>query len=136
VQLVTRAREAFIVAGACLFLYFTGLAEIPFYTRGEPREGLVVREMLRSGEWLVPARPDGEPARKPPLYYWSAAAARAALPDAPELALRLPSAAFATGAVLGTWRPRARSGVRRRPAAGSCSRRASVDARATSARVT
>src|SRR5437870_6710904 len=68
-----------------------------------PREGLVVREMLRSGEWLVPARPEGELARKPPLYYWAAAAALGALPERPEMALRLPSAVLGTGAVLGTW---------------------------------
>ena len=51
---------------ACLLLFFTGLGDVPFYTRGEPREALVAREMLRTGEWLVPARPDGELTRKPP----------------------------------------------------------------------
>jgi 4-amino-4-deoxy-L-arabinose transferase-like glycosyltransferase len=101
--LLTRAHEALVVVGACAVLYFTGLGEIPFHTRGEPREGLVVREMLRTDEWLVPARPDGEPARKPPLYYWSAATALATLPEPPELALRLPSALFATAAVVGVW---------------------------------
>src|SRR5439155_12228027 len=40
---------------------------------------------------------------KPPLYYWGAAAALGALPERPELALRLPSAVLGTGAVLGTW---------------------------------
>src|SRR5439155_1487294 len=91
------------VVAACAALPLTGASRIPFYTRGEPREGLVAREMLRSGQWLVPARPDDEPARKPPLYYWAAAAALAALPDRPELALRLPSAALGAAAVLGTW---------------------------------
>jgi 4-amino-4-deoxy-L-arabinose transferase-like glycosyltransferase len=98
-----RVREPLLLLAACAVLYLTGAADIPFYTRGEPREGLVVREMLAKGEWLVPARPDGEPARKPPLYYWAAAAATRALPDQPELALRLPSAVLATGAVLATW---------------------------------
>jgi len=97
------AGEAVLLAAGCLVLYLAGAADIPFYTRGEPREGLVVREMLRSGEWLVPARPEGELARKPPLYYWAAAAALGALPERPELALRLPSAVLGTGAVLGTW---------------------------------
>ncbi len=97
------AREAVLLAAGCLALYLAGAAGIPFYTRGEPREGLVVREMLGSGEWLVPARPEGELARKPPLYYWAAAAALGALPERPELALRLPSAVLGTGAVLGTW---------------------------------
>ncbi|TMB04501.1 MAG: hypothetical protein E6J70_03905 [Deltaproteobacteria bacterium] len=101
--LVTPGREAVVVVAACAALALAGASRIPFYTRGEPREGLVAREILRSGQWLVPARPDDEPARKPPLYYWAAAAALAALPDRPELALRLPSAALGTAAVLGTW---------------------------------
>ena len=101
--LVTPGREALVVMAACAALSLSGASRVPFYTRGEPREGLVVQEMLRSGKWLVPARPDDEPARKPPLYYWVAAPALAALPDRPELALRLPSAALGGAAVLGTW---------------------------------
>jgi 4-amino-4-deoxy-L-arabinose transferase-like glycosyltransferase len=100
---MSATREALVLGAACALLYLTGTADIPFYTRGEPREGLVVREMLRRGEWLVPARPEGEPARKPPLYYWSAAPALAALPGEPERALRLPSAVLGSAAVLGTW---------------------------------
>ncbi|HZP40630.1 MAG TPA: glycosyltransferase family 39 protein [Candidatus Binatia bacterium] len=95
--------EAVVLVAACAVLYLTGLGDIPFYTRGEPREGLVVREMLRTGSWLVPARPEGEPARKPPLYYWLAATSLATLPDPPERALRLPSAIAAAAAVVGTW---------------------------------
>jgi 4-amino-4-deoxy-L-arabinose transferase-like glycosyltransferase len=100
---VTRRREALLLVVVCLVAYGSGLGDVAFYTRGEPREGLVVREMLRSGEWLVPRRPEGEVARKPPLYYWLAAPVVRALPDAPELALRLPSALVATAAVLATW---------------------------------
>src|SRR5262249_8153204 len=104
VQLLVRAgREALVVLAACGALSLSGAARVPFYTRGEPREGLVVREMLRSGAWLVPERPDDQPARQPPLYYWAGAAALSALPDRPELALRLPSALFGAAAVLGTW---------------------------------
>jgi 4-amino-4-deoxy-L-arabinose transferase-like glycosyltransferase len=99
---VSAGRELAVLV-ACAIAYFVGTGEVPFYTRGEPREGLVVREMLRTGDWLVPARPDDEPTRKPPLYYWAAAPVLAALPDAPERALRLPSAVLATAAVLATW---------------------------------
>jgi 4-amino-4-deoxy-L-arabinose transferase-like glycosyltransferase len=88
---------------ACLLLFFTGLGDVPFYTRGEPREALVAREMRRTGEWLVPARPDGELTRKPPVFYWAAAAALTLLPERPELAARLPSALLATAGVLVTW---------------------------------
>jgi hypothetical protein len=100
---VTRRREAWLLVVACLVAYGTGLGDVAFYTRGEPREGLVVREMLQSGEWVVPRRPEGEVARKPPLYYWLAAPIVRALPDARELALRMPSTITATAAVLATW---------------------------------
>jgi 4-amino-4-deoxy-L-arabinose transferase-like glycosyltransferase len=100
---VSARRELLLLAMVCLLTYGSGLGDVAFYTRGEPREGLVVREMLRSGAWAVPRRPEGEVARKPPLYYWLAAPIVRALPDAPELALRLPSAIVATGAVLITW---------------------------------
>jgi 4-amino-4-deoxy-L-arabinose transferase-like glycosyltransferase len=101
---MTAGREALLVVTVCALVYLSAIGDrVPFFTRGEPREGLVAREMLRRGEWLVPARPDGEPTRKPPLYYWLAAATLRAVPAAPELALRLPSAALGTAAVLGTW---------------------------------
>jgi len=100
---MTAGREALVLGIVCATLYLTGTADVPFYTRGEPREGLVVREMLATGRWLVPTRPAGEPARKPPLYYWLAAGTLRALPEMPERALRLPSALLAAAAVLGTW---------------------------------
>jgi 4-amino-4-deoxy-L-arabinose transferase-like glycosyltransferase len=95
--------EGAILVVACALLYLTGSGEVPFYTRGEPREGLVVREMLRTGDWLVPARPGGALAKKPPLYYWTAAATTTLLPHPPERAMRLPSALFGTAGVLVTW---------------------------------
>ena len=96
-------RAPLLLVAACLVLFFTGLGSVPFYTRGEPREALVAREMIRTGEWLVPARPDGELTRKPPLFYWAAATSLTLLPERPELAARLPSALLATAGVLVTW---------------------------------
>jgi 4-amino-4-deoxy-L-arabinose transferase-like glycosyltransferase len=98
-----RWREAAVLLTACAALYLTGMGDVPLYTRGEPREGLVVREIVRTGAWLVPMRPEGEPTRKPALYYWTAALALEAMPDRPERALRLPPALFATAAVLAIW---------------------------------
>src|SRR4029077_21166656 len=51
----------------------------------------------------VPVRPDDEPARKPPLYYWAAAPVLAAMPSRPELALRVPSVVLGAAGVLATW---------------------------------
>ena len=96
-------RAPLLLVAACLVLFFTGLGSVPFYTRGEPREALVAREMIRTGEWLVPARPDGELTRKPPIFYWAAATSLSLLPERPELAARLPSALLATAGVLLTW---------------------------------
>ena len=95
--------EGGILVVACVFLYLTGSGDVPFYTRGEPREGLVVREMLRTGDWLVPTRPGGDLAKKPPLYYWAAATTMTLLPDPPERAMRLPSVLLGTAGVLVTW---------------------------------
>ena len=76
-------RALLLLTAACLLLFFTGLGSVPFYTRGEPREALVAREMIRTGEWLVPARPEGELTRKPPVFYWASATSLALLPDRP-----------------------------------------------------
>src|SRR5262249_12989063 len=59
--------------------------------------------MIRTGEWLGPARPEGELPRKPPVFYWASATFLALLPDRPELAARLPSALLGTAGVLLTW---------------------------------
>src|SRR5581483_1142136 len=102
-QRMRALRETLGLVAVCAALYLAGTGTTPFYTRGEPREGLVVREMLATGRWLVPERPAGEVARKPPLYYWLAAICLRALPARPERALRLPSALGGTAGVLVTW---------------------------------
>src|ERR1044072_3012938 len=48
-----RFRHIAILAAFCLILLFIGLSELPFYTRGEPREGLVLWEMYFSGNWIL-----------------------------------------------------------------------------------
>ena len=101
--MTTITRDLIFLLAACLLVHFVGLGDVSFYTRGEPREGLVVREMLATGHWLVPARPEGELTRKPPLYYWVAAPLVRALPEHPELAMRLASAVPATLTAFGTW---------------------------------
>ena len=118
-----------ILVVACLMLFFPGLGSVPFYTRGEPREALVAREMVTTGEWLVPSRPDGELTRKPPLFYWAAATATTILPTQPELAARLPSAVFATAGVLVTWAVGQAANRSVVPAVSAMSTRAMVPAR-------
>jgi 4-amino-4-deoxy-L-arabinose transferase-like glycosyltransferase len=82
----------FVVALAA-FLPWIGSQEI--WSKDEARTALVVREMLDSGDWLLPRVPGGVHSRKPPLYHWLAALlARGGLD---EVALRLPAAAAAAG---------------------------------------
>jgi len=68
---------------------------------GEAREGLVVREMLRTGDWILPLWNGSVVPSKPPLFHWLAAGA-AALTGAgvTEHTLRVPSIALAGLVVL------------------------------------
>lgn len=95
--------EVVVLLAGATALYLAGSATTPFYTKGEPREALVVREVLRTGEWIVPRRPEGHLTRKPPLYYWLAAGATTLDPGAPERAARLPSIVGGTAGVLAVW---------------------------------
>jgi 4-amino-4-deoxy-L-arabinose transferase-like glycosyltransferase len=65
--------------------------------RGEAREALVIRDIVRSGAWLVPRR-NGVLASKPPLYHWTAVALSGACPTS-SISARLPSALAGIGLV-------------------------------------
>lgn len=98
--MMTTRRQAALLLAFCCLLYLPGLATIPLYSRGEAREALAVREVVQSGRWLVPMRPDGQLTKKPPLFYWAGMLASRLLPARPEGAVRLPSAVAGTVAVL------------------------------------
>jgi len=95
-----RFRDIAILAGFCLVLLFFGLGELPFYSRGEPREGLVVWEMYSSGNWILPAVNGDYIPFKPPLFHWLALLVSYVFGRVDEFTLRLPSALLATAAVL------------------------------------
>ena len=76
------------------------LAALPvgsdIYEGGEAREGLVVREMLRTGDWILPLWNGNVVPSKPPLFHWLAAtAATVTGADASEQTLRAPSIVLA-----------------------------------------
>jgi 4-amino-4-deoxy-L-arabinose transferase-like glycosyltransferase len=104
----TWMRDIAILAGFCVILLFFGLGELPFYTRGEPREGLVVWEMYRSGNWILPAVNGDYIPFKPPLFHWLALLVSYLYGRVDELTLRLPSALLATVGVLVIYRVAAR----------------------------
>ncbi len=87
----------------CLLLYVPPAALTPFFTKGEPREALVVRNMIDDGDWLLPKRASANGwtiASKPPLFHWLGAAASTVGGAATEWTVRLPSVVLATIAVL------------------------------------
>ncbi|MFN8543344.1 MAG: glycosyltransferase family 39 protein [Candidatus Binatia bacterium] len=73
-----------------LAVFAAPLASVPFFTKGEGREAVVVRSML-AGEGLILPRRDGTIASKPPLFHWLATASVHAGVRPVELAIRLPS---------------------------------------------
>ncbi len=100
----TSFRASAIAAGLlCLLLYVPPAALTPFFTKGEPREALVVRNMLDEGTWLLPKRASANGwtiASKPPLFHWLGAAASKVAGRASEWTVRLPSLVLGTIAVV------------------------------------
>src|SRR5438046_10377355 len=85
-----------VLAAAALVAVAVVPAALPIgsdvYEGGEAREGLVVREMVRTGDWILPLWNGSVVPSKPPLFHWLAASA-AALTGAgvTEHTLRAPS---------------------------------------------
>ncbi len=101
--LSTRPGSVFAAVLLCLMLYVPPAATTPFFTKGEPREALVVRTMLDEGDWLLPKRASANGwtiASKPPFFHWLGAGASAIAGSATEWTVRLPSVVLCTVAVL------------------------------------
>ena len=92
-------RRPVLAAAALVALTVVLAADV--YEGGEAREGLVVREMLRTGDWILPLWNGSVVPSKPPLFHWLAAGP-AALTGAgvTEHTLRVPSIALAGLVVL------------------------------------
>lgn len=94
-------------AGAVLALVASislyGIADLPFYTKGEPREALVVWELAHGGGRILPLRNGDEIPSKPPFFHWLGAVAASALGEVDEFATRLPSATLAIVMVLAVY---------------------------------
>lgn len=92
---------ALIVVGAvAAVLQLPGLGQTPFHTRGEPREAVVVQDLVARGDWVLPRRNGTALPRKPPLFYWLGGAAATARGVVDEAAVRLPSALLSGAAAL------------------------------------
>jgi hypothetical protein len=95
-----------VLVTLCAILYLPPAVTTPFFTKGEPREALVVRRMVEQGDWVLPKRSSANGwtiASKPPFFHWLAATTTKAWGRPTEFALRLPSVALGTAAVVAVW---------------------------------
>lgn len=84
----------------CAVLYFPHLGKFSFFNKGEPREAVLVQEMVQHGNWLFPLKRGEEVPSKPPLFHWFAALASIVFQRLDEATVRFPSALFASLGVL------------------------------------
>jgi 4-amino-4-deoxy-L-arabinose transferase-like glycosyltransferase len=94
-----------IFCGVLLVAAWTGLelgalGRVPFHTKGEPREALVVWEMTHGGGWILPRRNGVELPSKPPLFHWLGAVTSYVRGSTDEWSIRFPSAALSLVALL------------------------------------
>src|SRR5690349_11654747 len=83
----------FLTLAFLAVLYFVRLGAGSLWDNSEPQYGEIVKEMVRSGDWLT-LHKDLQPwFIHPPLWFW-AAALSAKIFGLTEFALRLPSAVF------------------------------------------
>jgi 4-amino-4-deoxy-L-arabinose transferase-like glycosyltransferase len=98
-----RAKDALILLLAGAVLLFAGLGRADLFNPDEPREAEMAREMLVSGDHVVP-RLDGEPfLEKPPLFYWLVVTAYRAAGGPSEAAARVVPAIAGFLCLFVTW---------------------------------
>ena len=95
--------EVLVLLSICYFLFFFRMGARDLWNPDEPRYAQVAREMLESGEWVVPHLNGEIYTEKPPLYFWLVALASKPFGDVTEVTARLPSALAATLIVLLTY---------------------------------
>lgn len=88
-----------LLIGLGLALFFIRLGH-PMYTKGEPREGVTVIDVVSGRGFILAHRPLVEMPFKPPLMRWLAALAARPAGGVSELTMRLPSAVLAVLAML------------------------------------
>ena len=93
-----------VLLGLGLILFIANLGGYPLYTKGEPREAVIVLDMVQGGGLILPMRAGVELPSKPPLMHWMAAALSALMGRVDEWSVRLPSAALAVlGIIVCYW---------------------------------
>ena len=85
------ALAAILAAAAAVMM--TAVVDVPFFTKGEPREALVVQQMAATGDPILPLLDRGEIQSKPPLFHWLGLISSAAAGGVSETSVRVPSMA-------------------------------------------
>jgi 4-amino-4-deoxy-L-arabinose transferase-like glycosyltransferase len=94
----------------CVLVLWPGLAAIPPVDRDESRFAQASRQMVESGDWIIPRVQERPRLNKPPAIYWMQSASVKVFGDEPGDRLanmwvyRLPSAVCAVLTVLAVWR--------------------------------
>jgi 4-amino-4-deoxy-L-arabinose transferase-like glycosyltransferase len=89
-----------ILGVVCTLVFLLFLGRTPFHDKAEPREALVVRDIVLEGRWLLPLRAGEQIPSKPPLFHWLAAGASILRGEMTEASIRFPSALFGSLGVL------------------------------------
>lgn len=97
-----RVREAILLAGFCVFLFFYGIGQFGLIGADEPRYAEVAREMMQRHDWITPTLGGHPWLEKPPLYYWQAIIAYRIF-GVRDWAARIPSAVDASLIVLAAY---------------------------------
>ena len=66
-------RDLLVLTLLAAGLFSWRLGSHDFWEPDEPDFALISREMLQSGDWIVPTRNGARYAEKPPLLYWMVA---------------------------------------------------------------
>src|SRR4051812_17306926 len=84
-------RPLLLLLVTAAIVYLVGNEAVPLWDRDEPRYAQTSRQMLQSGDWVVPRFLDKVRTAKPPFTYWCQVMAMKVLGDG-TFAARLPSA--------------------------------------------
>jgi hypothetical protein len=90
------ALHLLILGLVCGLVFFVNLGRMPFYDNAEPREALVVRDIILNGNWIFPLKFGQQIPSKPPLFHWVGAVTSLISGRMTETTVRFPSAFFAT----------------------------------------
>jgi 4-amino-4-deoxy-L-arabinose transferase-like glycosyltransferase len=97
-----RIALAIVAVAMAAAMYAPSVVGVPLYTKGEPREALVMQTILRTGKLALPLRNLDEIPSKPPLFHWIGAALSLPNGSVTETSAKLPSAIASVLTIAGT----------------------------------